>query len=140
MANIDHEIKIKAPQERVYQALASPSGLSKWHTSNVKGNGDVGGTLRMEPKSGPVFEWKVTKTVPSQTIQWECVKGPGRSVGTSVEFKISPTKDGRTLIEFVHSDWQDNDEHFRECNTLWAILLDHLRRYAETQKADPTYA
>ena len=140
MADINHQIKIKGPQQRVYQALATPSELSKWHTAKIEGNGGVGGVLRIQPQEGPAFEWKVTKDVPLQTIVWHCVKGPGNSAGTNVQFQLSSTVDGRTFVELAHSDWPDTGGNFRKCNTLWAILLDHLRKYTETQKTDPAFA
>jgi hypothetical protein len=41
------------------------------------------------------------------------------------------------MLEFAHTEWRENDPSYRKCNTLWAILLYHLRRYVETAKREP---
>jgi uncharacterized protein YndB with AHSA1/START domain len=140
MADINHEIKIKAPQERIYQALTTVTDLAKWHTSKIDGDAALGGILRIHPQDGPAFDWKVTKAEPARSIEWKCIKGPGNSAGTTVIFSLSPADKGRIFLEFAHSGWPDTTGSFRKCNTLWAILVYHLQKYAETQESDPVFA
>jgi hypothetical protein len=52
---------------------------------------------------------------------------------------LATIPDGRTLLEFAHTGWRDDDGNFRKCNTLWAILLYHLQRYLETRKGEPAF-
>jgi uncharacterized protein YndB with AHSA1/START domain len=139
VSDISHEIKIKASQERVYQALTTVSDLTKWHTAKMDGGAALGNVLRIHPQNGPEFEWKVIKTDSGRRIEWKCIKGPGNSVGTTVRFDLSPADKGRTYLEFLHSDWPNAGGNFRKCNTLWGILLYHLQKYAETQKSDPAF-
>jgi uncharacterized protein YndB with AHSA1/START domain len=136
MAEINHEIKIDAAPLAVYQALTSPSELAKWHTSRTEnGNGE---SFTIYPKDGPTFQWKVLKP-DAHTVEWQCVAGPGDSVGTIARFQISPLSDGRTLVEFSHSGWPDTKGNFRKCNTLWAVLLFHLQKYLATKQAEPAF-
>jgi uncharacterized protein YndB with AHSA1/START domain len=136
MADIEHEIQINAPQDRVYEALTNVSELAKWHTAKVEGGSGAGEVFLTRPEAEPVFEWKVMKRDPSQ-VEWKCVKGPGDAVGTTVRFDLSRAEDGRTFVEFVHAGWPDRSGKYRKCNTLWGVLLAHLRRYLETGCAEP---
>jgi uncharacterized protein YndB with AHSA1/START domain len=136
MAEINHEIKINAAPQDVYQALTSASELAKWHTSRTEnGNGE---SFTVYPKDGPSFQWKVLKP-DAHTVEWQCIAGPGQSVGTIARFQISPLSDGRTLVELSHSGWPDTKGNFRKCNTLWAILLFHLQKYLGTKQASPAF-
>ncbi|MDE1175927.1 MAG: SRPBCC domain-containing protein [Edaphobacter sp.] len=136
MADIDHEIKINAAPEAIYQALTNASELAKWHTASTNGKGE---TFTTHPNDGPSFEWKVLEP-DRQSIEWQCIGGPGHSVGTIARFKLSPGDGGRTLVELSHSGWHDTTENFRKCNTLWAILLFHLKKYLEAGEAGPAFS
>ena len=136
MAEINHEIKISAAPQDVYKALTSASELTKWHTSRTENSAGEGFTVY--PTDGPTFQWKVLKP-DAHTVEWQCVAGPGDSVGTIARFQISPLSDGRTLVEFSHSGWPDTKGNFRKCNTLWAVLLFHLKKYLSTKQAEPAF-
>jgi uncharacterized protein YndB with AHSA1/START domain len=138
MADINHEIKINASPQAVYNALTTASGLSNWHTAKTEPVEGRGETYAMRPQGGPDFEWKIVK-VDSQTVEWQCVRGPGHSVGTIARFEFSGLEDGSTLLEFSHSGWPDTSGNFRKCNTLWGVLLFHLRKYLKTHEADPAF-
>jgi uncharacterized protein YndB with AHSA1/START domain len=140
MADISHEIKIKAPKERVFAALTTLQGLSGWHSSGVDGVADLGGVIVVSAPGAPVFEWKVTRVDKPNCVEWTCVKGPGNSVGTRARFDLSAHPDGRTFVELSHAGWPDTRGNFRKCNTLWGVLLHHLRKYVETGAQDPAFA
>ena len=55
MADINHEIKINAAPQAVYQALTTASELAKWHTAGTNGKDD---TFTTHPAEGPSFEWR----------------------------------------------------------------------------------
>ena len=135
MADINHEIKINATPQTIYQALTNTSELAKWHTADVDGKG---GTFTTHPSHGPNFEWRVLKP-DSQTVEWQCIAGPGHSVGTVAQFKLSPSEGGRTLVELSHTGWPDTSGNFRKCNTLWGILLFHLKQYLDAGRATPAF-
>jgi uncharacterized protein YndB with AHSA1/START domain len=139
MAAITHEIKISATPQAVYQALTDASELTKWHTSKTENTNSKDETFTVYPKDAPSFAWKVLKPDP-HTVEWLCVAGPGRSVGTTARFQLSPLSDGRTLLEFSHTGWPDTEGNFRKCNTLWGVLLFHLQKYLGTKEAVPAFA
>jgi uncharacterized protein YndB with AHSA1/START domain len=135
MSQIDHEIKVKASAERIAQALANPEQLEAWHGGKVTA---VASGWRFDfVDDAPTFEWAAQTCRFPGEVTWRCVHGPGDSVGTTVSFKISPADKGRTLVELVHSGWPHTGGNYRKCNTLWAVLLHHLRAFVETDKPGP---
>lgn len=139
MAEINHEIKIKAPISKVYQAINTLKGLHAWHSSHIQGEPALNAILTFEGKDKPTFKWKVIKADKDHEIVWECVEGPGESLGTKAIYKLSDTGDGRTLVKFSHTGWPSNHENFNKCNTLWGILLHHLKNYVEAGKTEPAF-
>jgi Activator of Hsp90 ATPase homolog 1-like protein len=135
MAEIHHEIKVRATPEQIREALSSIASLEAWHGGRVTA---VDGALRFEFADGaPTFRWSVEPAKSGREIVWRCLEGPGDSVGTEASFTITGADKGRTLVEFVHRGWPHTGGNFRKCNTTWAILLHHLRQYVESGKADP---
>jgi uncharacterized protein YndB with AHSA1/START domain len=74
MADINHEIKINAAPEAVYQALIDASELTKWHTSKTERVNERDGNFTTRPEEGPAFEWKVLKTDP------RTIESPGQGI------------------------------------------------------------
>jgi hypothetical protein len=135
MADIHHEIKVRAAPEDIRAALSSAAGLESWHGGRVVSTEEG---WRFEFADGaPTFRWAVQPAGSADEIVWRCMHGPGDSVGTEASFKISAADKGRTLVEFAHRGWPHAGGNFRKCNTQWAILLHHLRDYAETGKPAP---
>ena len=136
--DINHEIKISASPDAVYEALTSAAELTKWQTSRTENTNGKDETFTTYPKDGPAFAWKVVE-LDAHTVEWQCVAGPGGSVGTSARFLLSPMSDGRTQVESRHSGWPDTNGSYRKCNTLWAVLLFHLQNYLGTKQAEPAF-
>ncbi len=136
MADINHEIKISAAPQAIHQALTNAPELAKWHTAGTNGKHE---TFTTHATDGPSFEWKVLKP-DADTVEWQCVAGPGHSVGTVARFRLTPSDGGRTLVEFSHAGWPETDDNLRKCNTLWAILLFHLKKYLEVGKPAPAFS
>lgn len=136
MAQINHEIKINAPIEKVHQAITSLQDLRSWHTSSMEGDSKPNGVLISKAKDKPTFHWKIKSAKP---VIWECTEGPGDSVGTQVIFNLSETDDGGILVELSHTEWPNQHGNFRKCNTLWGILLHHLKKYVESGIVNPAF-
>jgi uncharacterized protein YndB with AHSA1/START domain len=139
MAEIHHELKLKAPPERVFEALTSAQGLKAWHSPQVEGDGAPGHAWRFTFTGRPTFRWQVTASAAPEHVAWRCVEGPGDSVGTTVSFHLSKADEDRTLVELVHAGWPGTHGNFRKCNTYWGVLLHHLRQYVETGTPCPAF-
>lgn len=138
MPEIDHEIKVSAPPERVFAALTTLEGVKGWHTPNASGDGSVGSEWVFAFADHPEFRWEITQSDAPGRVAWRCTRGPGDSVGTTATFVITPVAD-RTLLELQHAGWPGTHGNFRKCNTTWGVLLHHLRDYAETGYAAPAF-
>jgi uncharacterized protein YndB with AHSA1/START domain len=128
---IQHEIKIAAPRKQVLEALTRGSRLARWHGAEV--DDSQKGELNFTYPSGTSFRWKIIGATPDRII-WECLEGPGNSVGTRASFEVRDLEDGRTVLAFEHSGWNATDPNRHKCNTLWGQLLHQLQQHlAPTQ-------
>lgn len=139
MPDIHHEIKISAPPGRVFEALSTRAGVAGWHTPSASGTGEPGTEWRFAFADGPEFDWAIETSDAPRLVRWRCTRGPGDSIDTTATFTLSATDDGRTLVEHVHAGWPGTHGNYRKCNTLWGVLLHHLRTYAETGDAAPAF-
>lgn len=139
MADINHEIKIAAPPERVYAALTTLDGVRSWHTPLAEGTGAVGSTWAFTFTGRAEFDWEIAALEPNTLVAWKCTQGPGDSVGTTATFVLTPTEDGRTLVELTHAGWPGTHGNFVKCNTIWGALLHHLQQYVETGAPSTTF-
>jgi uncharacterized protein YndB with AHSA1/START domain len=131
MNEIDHELKIDAAPERVFEALTTLEGVQGWHAPTASGSGEVGGEWVFPYADHPEFRWEIVESERPTRVAWRCTRGPGDSVGTTATFAIAPA-DGRTMVELRHAGWPGTHGNFRKCNTTWGVLLHHLRDYVET--------
>ncbi len=139
MPEIEHELKINATPEQVYAALTTLEGVKGWHTPTACGTGGLGTEWRFEFANHSEFGWEITASDQPRRVGWRCTRGPGDSPGTTATFTLTPTSDGRTLVQHVHAGWPGTDGNFRKCNTTWGVLLHHLRDYVETGNAAPAF-
>jgi uncharacterized protein YndB with AHSA1/START domain len=140
MSSTSHKITIDAPAEQVYQALATVEGLKSWYTPNIEGSvsKDEVATFIFAGKES--FRWKFTELKPNSLVHWTCIEGPGAAADTTVTFKISEKNRHQTVVECDHDEWPDGHMAFKTCNTLWGILMGHLKEYAETRVPSPAFA
>jgi uncharacterized protein YndB with AHSA1/START domain len=85
------------------------------------------------------FDGASLRLSPDSRVRWECTEGPGQAAGTRVTFRLVEVPDGRTQIELGDDGWNEGDRALKTCNTLWGILLGHLRAYAETAGPSPAF-
>ena len=138
MPEIDHELKIDAPPERVYAALTTLEGVKGWHNPTVTGSGEVGTEWVFSFAEHPEFGWEVTASDAPSRVVWRCTRGPGDSGGTTATFTVAAAG-ARTLLELQHAGWPGTHGNFRKCNTTWGVLLHHLRDYVETSDVAPAF-
>jgi|ERR1700722_9005126 uncharacterized protein YndB with AHSA1/START domain len=140
MATHSHRISIDAPKKQVFEAITTEHGLQGWYTPHVEGKAGHGERikLRFKSKDGP-FHWKVEVTEPESIVRWECLEGPGSAGGTTAIFRLGEKGAGKTCVDLDHHGLDENDDKHRVCNTMWGVLMLHLKKYVETRKADPAF-
>jgi uncharacterized protein YndB with AHSA1/START domain len=132
MLTLRHAIKINAPRDRVFSALADIDEMAAWHIGGVDGDIAVGSTFRLKPKPGLVFGWRTEEIAAGERIRQQCVEGPGNSAGKTLTFTLSDDAEGTTLVTLTDGQWLDADPNLPFCNTRWAEVLFHLKEYVET--------
>lgn len=130
MANVLHDFFIKAPVERVFQAIVTPEEVDKWWSLQCSGDARMGGEYRLF--FGEPWDWRarVSQYRPNEAFEWEMMVAMDDWVGTKVGFELMPIPEG-TQVRFHHSGWAEESEHFRISSYCWAMLLRLLKVYVE---------
>ncbi len=139
MASSTHRIRIHANRNTVFQALSTETGLKGWYTANLDGPVAQGETATFHFPKDETFRWKFTEVKPDSKIIWECEDGPGAAKGTKAVFQLSDDGGQETVLTCEHMGWPEGHEALATCNTLWGILMGHLRDYAESRQPAPTF-
>jgi uncharacterized protein YndB with AHSA1/START domain len=133
---IEQEIALRAGAKKIHEALVTKQGLLGWNSSDVSGPGTIDSEWILRYPGGVGFAWHVDRA-DDLTVFWTCARGPGNSVGTTVEYILKPLEDGRTRVFVTHAGWPDTEGNFTKCNTLWGGLLHHLKDFVESGKPTP---
>jgi uncharacterized protein YndB with AHSA1/START domain len=140
--DILHRVGIKAPAEKVYQALATIDGLAGWWTVTTQGSSQPGGLIKFRFNHADGREiggadMKVLEQRPGQRVLWQTVEGPAEWVGTQISFDLKQ-EDGFCIVMFKHADWKEVSEFTHHCSTKWATFLLSLRDFVETGAGHPS--
>lgn len=157
MPNIHQALLIGAPAEKVYGAITSQEGLSGWWTPDAKAKAEPGTIARFP--FGPTYykEMTIVELRPFGLVKWNCIKGDGEWVGTTLTFQlVSGDKktllsahpeikgqieqladDEGTLLLFRHDNWKEYTPMFAECSYTWGQFLRSLKLWCETGKGRP---
>lgn len=135
MADILHRVGIRAPADRVFQALSTRDGLAAWWTRDTQGHGDVGGLLQFRFDAGG-FDMQVVELVPARRVVWQVVDGPAEWIGTRVVWELRQEED-YAIVLFTHAGWKEPIEFMRHCSTKWAVFLMSLKSLVETGVGAP---
>ncbi len=136
MADIFHDLPIKAPLERVFRAVSTPQGLDTWWTKRSKGKPQEG--AEYELWFGPEYDWRarVSRCAPNSDFELEMVRADNDWVGTRVGVHLEQRGD-LTWVQFHHTGWPSLNEHFRISSCCWAMYLRILRRSLEHGESVP---
>jgi uncharacterized protein YndB with AHSA1/START domain len=138
MVDIRHRVEISASLGSVYEAVATPEGLSAWWTRDgVRGESSPGSTLQFffgQPDPAAVME--VTRLDPDGHVSWSCREGAEEWVGTTLSFDLTE-KDNETVVLFSHADWREPVDFMAHCSARWAYFLLSLKSYLETGTGTP---
>jgi uncharacterized protein YndB with AHSA1/START domain len=139
--DILHRVGIKAPQDAVYKALATPEGVAGWWTTETRGDNKPGGMITFrftdDGRELGVFDMKILDLQPRTRVVWQVVKGPAEWVGTKIRFELKQ-EDGFTVVLFRHEGWKEPVEFMYHCSTKWATFLMSLKSLGETGQGQPS--
>ena len=134
MADIYHQIGVKADIHDVYAAITELQGLSSWWTT-ATGDNCKGGRLVFHFGEHTV-EMTIIELVADRKVRWQCTVKEGEWKDTFVTFKLVETPE-QVFVNFSHTDWTAQTELCSHCSTKWAVFLLSLKDYLETGKGRP---
>lgn len=131
MADICHDFPIKGPRARVFDAISTPEGLNSWWSKTCAGTPREG--AEYEFGFGPGYDWRalVTQCMPDSVFELKMIQADDDWTGSRLTFKLAENE-GATQVVFRHSDWPEENEHYRISCYCWAMYLRHLKRYVES--------
>lgn len=136
MADILHDLPIRAPIERVFRAVSTPEGLDTWWTLRSVGCPKEG--TEYELGFGPECVWRarVIRCVPNSEFELGFTHSDDDWLGTHVSIRLESRGDG-TRVRFAHTGWPNREEHYRVSSCCWALYLRVLRRSLEHGESIP---
>jgi uncharacterized protein YndB with AHSA1/START domain len=143
MSHYQQHLVIDADPSAVYAAIATPEGLRGWWTPDCTADTHAGGTAHF--RFGDTWKdvsieqldmnrgvrWFVTRShlaMLSKNDEW---------TGTEIAFRLTPTIDGKTRLDFEHVGLVPSFECYDRCSTGWNYFLASLCQYAETGRGTP---
>jgi uncharacterized protein YndB with AHSA1/START domain len=137
MAEIKHQIPIKASPQKVYAALATQTGLRGWWTADTTVDERVGGKAEFGfEKRGMVFRMSIDKLEPAKRVVWSCHGDHPEWNGTVLTWELSP-QNGGTTLRFTQSGWKEISDFCATCNSTWGELMYRLKDYVEDKNPGP---
>lgn len=130
MADLFHYFPINASIEKVFETISTPDGLDKWWTKTSNGKAAMGETFHFHFE--PDYHWTavVSKCIPDTAFEWTIQTSDEDWEGSKVGFRLTG-KHNTTDVQFYHTGWKEENEHFRISNFCWAMYLRILKRYLE---------
>lgn len=131
MANIYHQVLIDAPAEKIYEAVITQEGLSKWWIKDCMAEPEVGHVNIFRRPNGVTNKMRVKELNKNEFVQWECLNEADGWSGTELMFEIS-SKGDLSCLDFKHCHYKDANQLYAICNYHWARHLSMLKQYCET--------
>jgi len=130
MADIFHDLPIRASANDVFDMASKPPRLDEWWTLTSRGTPELGATYRLF--FGEEYDWRarVTACEPGKRFELELTDAMPDWIGTRVSFELEPNGD-TTMLRFAHTGWPSATPHYRTSNCCWAMYLRILRRHLE---------
>lgn len=130
MADIFHYFHINVPPGKVFESISTADGLDKWWSKKSSGKPAPGETFQFH--FGPEYNWTavVSKFIPDRAFELIMTNADQDWVGSTVGFRLAD-KNSATEVQFYHTGWKEDNEHYRISNYCWAMYLRLLKRYLE---------
>lgn len=130
MAGIFHYFPINSTIDKVFDTISTPKGLDNWWTKKSSGQVAIGETFHFYFE--PDYNWTavVSKCTPNKEFEFTLQTSDKDWEGSKVGFRLTD-KNNLTEVQFYHTGWNEDNEHFRISNFCWAMYLRILKRNLE---------
>jgi uncharacterized protein YndB with AHSA1/START domain len=138
MPEIMHLIKIRATQDRVYQAVATAEGIRNWWTHDAALDPSVGGAGEFGFYGHRMaIKVKIAELCPPARVAWHGISSThGVFDGTAISFDLK-SEEGITSVLFAHRGFKTDGDNIASATTRWGFYLLSLKRYLESGKGAP---
>lgn len=130
MADIFHYFPINAPADKVFECISTPTGLDKWWTESSEGKSAIGQEFQLHFTAKYHWSAVISKFRPDTELEFTMTKADEDWIGSKVGFRLTP-KANHTDVQFYHTGWKTDNEHYRISNFCWAMYLRILKRHLE---------
>ncbi|MBV9792048.1 MAG: SRPBCC domain-containing protein [Chloroflexi bacterium] len=140
---IVHQIIIKAPQERVWEAITTPEFTSRYYYgSTLKTDLTVGSPFTYHmPNGTPIVEGEVVLSDPPNRLvhTYHSLWPPmNEDAPTRVTWELEAMSGGVTKVTVVHEDFQGETATYQGLQSGgWAWILSNMKTLLETGEAMP---
>ena len=136
MADILHDLPIRASVAQVFDAISKPAGFNAWWTLGAQGESQLGADYALV--FGSEYNWRarVTRCIRDREFALVVTQASNDWVGTTIAFTLEARKDD-TWLRFAHTGWGRITEHYRVSSYCWAMYLRILKRYIEYGESVP---
>ena len=136
---------INADPSAVYAAISTQEGLRAWWTATCTADTHVGGTAHFD--FGRMHkDMSIEQLDANRGVRWFCtnvqVDSGSKSqitewIGTEIAFRLTPTIDGKTRLDFEHIGLVPALECYDLCSSCWTHFLASLQQLVETGRGTP---
>ncbi|HEY6985887.1 MAG TPA: SRPBCC domain-containing protein [Rhodanobacteraceae bacterium] len=136
---------INADPAAVYAAISTTDGLRGWWTPDCSTDTHVGGIARFH--FGDTHkDMRIERLDANREVHWLCTRAfiaidtlarKDEWVGTEIVFRLTPTVDGKTRVDFEHIGLEPALECYDRCNSGWNYFLASLQQFVETGRGTP---
>ena len=128
--NIYHNLLIKASPKEVFDAVSLPEHLNNWWTLKSLGKPELGAEYNLNFTDDHNWFCEVSKVIPNESFHLKMTKSDKDWNPTTFGFDLE-VKDEKTLVQFSHINWIQNNHEYRNSSFCWAMLLNGLKNYLE---------
>ena len=145
MNHYQQTLVIEAAPSAVYAAIATQEGLRAWWTPTCTADAHAGGRAHFE-FGRTQTDMSIEQLDVNRGVRWFCTRAYIASdtleanaewVGTEIVFRLTPTIDGRTRLDFEHVGLVPALECYDLCRSGWNHFLASLQQLVETGRGTP---
>jgi uncharacterized protein YndB with AHSA1/START domain len=145
MDHYQQTLVINAEPPAVYAAIATQDGLRAWWTVSCTADAHAGGSARFE-FGRTRKDMSIEQLDPNRGVRWFCTRVETENgsssqitewVGTEIVFRLTPTFDGKTRLDFEHVGLVPELRCYDLCSSCWTYFLASLQQLAETGRGTP---
>jgi uncharacterized protein YndB with AHSA1/START domain len=131
MADIFHCFTVDGSPSSVFEGISTSKGLDKWWTKNSRDDPAMGGTYELDFGPGYIWSAVVTKYIADREFELTLTDAHADWLDTKVGFSLTERSGHTVEVNFYHTGWPENNEHYRISSYCWAMYLRILKRYVE---------